>query len=102
MYTHLDLAGATQSGCSSGNVPLPIGVGKNGNLQFSTNAFSSFSHCEYAAPIERKKFSILHLVEIQIVSRIISVTCIIWSFKQHIVYIVQNIYQYFHPQTIDI
>lgn len=50
MVSHFDLAGATHSGCSSGKVPFPIGVGRNGSLQPSTSCFSSFSHWAYAAP----------------------------------------------------
>ena len=51
LKTYFDLAGATHSGCSSGKVPLPMGVGRKGSLHPSTNVLSSFSHCAYAAPL---------------------------------------------------
>ena len=48
--TYLDLAAATQRGCSSEITPFPIGVGRNGNLHLSTNSWRGFSAHAYAAP----------------------------------------------------
>jgi hypothetical protein len=49
---HLDLAAATQSGCRSEITPLPMGVGRNGKPNFSTNSNISFSARAYPAPVE--------------------------------------------------
>ena len=48
---YLDLAAPTQSGCWSEITPFPIGVGKNGKPNFSTNFNISFSARPYPAPI---------------------------------------------------
>lgn len=47
---YLDRAGATQKVLSSGTTPLPIGVGKNGILNFSINLLIGPSAPEYDDP----------------------------------------------------
>ena len=49
--SHLERAAATHCGCSSEITPFPIGVGRNGKLNFSINLVISNSAQQYAAPI---------------------------------------------------
>ena len=52
---YFDLAAATHNGWVSAITPLPIGVGRKGRLELTTNCCISSSACAYAAPTNKQK-----------------------------------------------